>query len=245
MLFSPDGRYFIAATGDSVRVWDLASRKMVGPLAHPWPVAGLGVVAGKDHEVLLAWSDKKVRLWDLATGQTIGAPVEHTAAITSFASSPDGALILLRNPDPLHGGGKSASVFTILDARTGKVLGHLPHPVGVNALAFRPDGQYLATLDFEGVIRLWRAGRWECLASSSPRKVPFNAVAQLSWDGDGRTVIAADSNGGRSIWRPPFPLEGTPEMLRRRLEAMTGQALDDEGVPQTLDAKAWGQRVEK
>jgi WD40 repeat protein len=242
-LFSPGGRHFIAATGATVRVWDLASRKRIGPLAHPWRVGGLGVCADRGGEVLLAWSGNKVQLWEMATGQPIGAPVEHSVPIASFVFSPDGAAILLRHPEPVHGvGGQPASVHTVLDRRTGKVLGRLPHPVGVSALSFRPDGQYLATLDFEGVMRLWGAGRWECLASSQPRKVLLDAVTHLSWGPEGRTVIAADSRGGRCVWHPPFPLEGPPEQVRRRLEVLTGQFLDDEGTPHALDAKAWEER---
>jgi WD40 repeat protein len=244
-LFSPDSRRFAAATGDTVRVWDLASRQTIGPLSHPWPVTSLGAYAGPGGDVLLAWSGNKARLWAAATGEPIGAPLEHSTPITSFLFSPDGAAVVLGNLRPrqdLRVGLNPASVFAALDRRTGKVLGNLKHPTGVSAWSFRADGQYLATLDSEGVIRLWRAGRWECLASSPPRKVPLDPVAHLSWGPDGRTLIAADSKGGRFVWHPPFPLEGAPAQLRRRLEALTGQALDDEGVPHPLDATAWEER---
>jgi hypothetical protein len=84
-------------------------------------------------------------------------------------------------------------------------------------------------------LLLWRAGGWENTATSGPRALDFPTVASLAWGPDGRTLIAADTQGGRLVWRPPFPLEGEPALLRRRLEAQTGQYLDDDGVQHTLD----------
>jgi hypothetical protein len=91
----------------------------------------------------------------------------------------------------------------------------------------------------KGAMRLWRAGRWECIDTSSATKTNVDNVPYLGWGPDGRTLISALPQGDHHVWHPPFPLEGKPAQVTRRLELLTGQALDDEGVPHPLDAKAF------
>jgi WD40 repeat protein len=243
LAVSPDGRRFATAGGKTARVWDLASRRLLaGPLPHPAPVAGLAW--GPDSRVLLAWSANQASLWEAESGKPSGRPLKDAPWIRTALFSPDGKVVVVGNPEPRpRPFAVPAGVFAAFDTRTGKLLGKLQHPEGVRNLAFRPDGQYLATLDIRGVMRLWRAGRWDNTAVSEPQKTTFGEATYLGWAADGRTLVAADSGGGRYVWHPPFPVEGTPEQLRRRLEALTGQSLDDEGTPRPLDAKAWAERA--
>jgi hypothetical protein len=57
---------------------------------------------------------------------------------------------------------------------------------------------------------------------------------------DGRTVTTLSSGGGTSTvrrWTVPAPEEGTPEQVVRRLRAITGMELDEEGTVRRLDPR--------
>jgi WD40 repeat protein len=255
VTFTPDGRRFAGSAGEKVWVWDVASRKVsAGPLEHSAAVEGLAF--GPDGKVLVTWAGNKAWLWEADTGKPVGSPLVHEepnpfvrgkmrpVRINAAVFSPDGSLVVVgdRLPRPVMLGGAIPGTFTVLDTRTAKPQGQLVHKVAVWDVIFRPDGRYLATLDVEGVMRLWRAGRWECVAFSGPAKGSVLHVPYLGWAPDGRTLTSANAQGDRHVWHPPFPLEGPPVQLRRRLEAQTGQSLDDEGVPHPLDARAWQER---
>ena len=109
-------------------------------------------------------------------------------------------------------------------------------------LAFRPDGKYLAPLDLDGVIRLWRTDTWKEVAETPPAKIPFTDTVALAFGEDGRTIIAASSAGSSRRWQPPYPIGGSAARLRRELEVQTGLTLDNEGVAHPLKAEEWEQR---
>jgi WD40 repeat protein len=256
VTFAPDGRRFAGASKAQVWLCDAASGKVsAGPLPHSADVEGLAF--GPDSKVLLTWSANKVWLWEGATGKPIGTPFVHETPFVRIGPkslrpvrtnvavfSPDGALVVVgyRLPRPMSMAGISPGVFAVLDTGTAQPMGRLVHENGVSDLVFRSDGRYLATLDNKGVMRLWRAGGWECAASSGAMKTSVLVGQYLGWAPDNRTLISATTEGSRCVWHPPFPLEGKPAQLTRWLELLTGEVLDDEGVPHSLDPKAWQER---
>ncbi|HEY2589794.1 MAG TPA: hypothetical protein VGI81_28885, partial [Tepidisphaeraceae bacterium] len=65
--FTCDGRAFVTAAGDAVRVWDAATlRSLTGPLPHPglrfYRLASAG-------DTLLTANADEVRVWDVASGR--------------------------------------------------------------------------------------------------------------------------------------------------------------------------------
>src|SRR5436305_1774326 len=64
--------------------------------------------------VLTGSADPTARLWDAATGQPIGPPLEHRAAVDAVSFSPDGKAVLTTSAD------KTARLW---DAATGPPIG--------------------------------------------------------------------------------------------------------------------------
>ena len=106
--------------------------------------------------------DNTVRLWDLKSGQStrvirgeVGAG--RRGQITCLTMTPDGKTLLVggwfdneeRGQHPIR----------VYDWPQGTIRGLLTgHESPLRTLAVSPDGQYLASGDFSGMLRLWRLG---------------------------------------------------------------------------------------
>lgn len=159
LALSPNGKTLLFQPRDeadpAIRVWDVASQKVVRTLLFP---EDLQIFSGYDVKSAVFSPDGKtvafvvmgsrlVALWDLATGKEIRRLGKTPHEIFSLAFSPDGKLLALGNWD------KSTRVF---DTSTGKELAHLVgHQSHVNALAFSPNGKRLASASSDGTVLIW------------------------------------------------------------------------------------------
>jgi WD40 repeat protein len=106
-------------------------------------------------------------VWDAATGKPVTSPLEHQAAVSSAAFSPDGARVVTASGD------KTARVW---DAATGKPLTEpLEHQGAVVSAAFSSDGTRVVTASEDQTARVWDfpldAGtleQWSAIAERSP-----------------------------------------------------------------------------
>jgi WD40 repeat protein len=124
----------------------------------------------------------------------------------------------------------------IWDARTGERLATLATPAPVSAIAFSPDGETIATGNYDGTITLWdtRSGIQKQLLHASPA-----AVQQVAFSPDGTKLASNGPDGIVRVWAVNLDdlLAIAHERLTRTHRTMTDaecrQYLHAESCPDT------------
>jgi WD40 repeat protein/tetratricopeptide (TPR) repeat protein len=144
---------------------------------------------------------EQVRIADPATGRPTGTPAAHHPGwiVRAFAFSLDGRYFATgSNPPPIATG-----ELRLWDTSTGRLLfPPIPHTNFVSAIAFHPDGKFVATGDFGGLVRTWD------LATGREFGRPLSQgeiVLALSFSPDGKMLavgLAQDRTGkpGTRLW---------------------------------------------
>src|SRR5207237_1110915 len=94
----------------------------------------------------------------------------------------------------------------IIDPREGRVISSIPQAGSVFAVAFSPDGQYLATGGADGTAQVWDRERGGHQGARISHHDAVNAVA-FSPDGQYLATASADAtarltewSSGRTVW---------------------------------------------
>jgi WD40 repeat protein len=200
MLFSPDGKKIAGVCYESPRVvvWDVATGKQVlawdGAPRRVWDVA----FTPDGKELMTGGDDGVVQARDAATGKPLRKIGSDLGEVGRLALSPDGAV--LATVGQRRDDGKGADYWQgddcvrLWDVATGKLLRRLSvpaggtyagFPVGLNSLAFTPDGKRLAAGGADRALRVW-----EVATGAGPRQTRDEAGAPglLAFAPDGKRL---------------------------------------------------------
>lgn len=155
------------------------------------------VAFSRDGQSILATgaADSKVTVWDLDLQQRQNEFQGQGYLVSSFETSPDGAMLAIAGEGNNLTGGSSI----ILQDQAGNTLAELRgHVARINDLNFSPDGQILASAAFDGTIRLWN------LNSDSPKRLVGHegAVNMIAFAPDGQDLVSTGEDGSARVWNP-------------------------------------------
>lgn len=242
VAFSPDGTT-VAAAGDSIRLYEVTTRKEILRIDRKQACSIRFTDAGKTLTGAVAGS---IYRWDAATGKTL-TPEAGDSVVEQILVSPDGARVVTRGQD---GSGH------IWDGATARHLRRIP--VGWQCgLAMSPDGRFLAWPVDDGSVRFTvaqdrgsiysgsRIRLYDIAADKFVDRFPaFNGVAKdLAFTGDGKKLVTADSYGGMvRIWdveagKEERRFEAMPEALKKQGYHLVRTLLSPDGkiVAKTFD----------
>ena len=158
VTFSRGGRYLVTTDpGGGVVVWEVG-KGWPKIMSMPHPHVVLAATFSPDEKLLAtAGADHMLRLWEVATGDEM-ARIPHERDVTDVAFSPDGSYLAtatgniytnFRSPSGLLPAENHAARLWKVTDGGGYEVGHMLHKNNVQAVAFSPDGKFLATASWD------------------------------------------------------------------------------------------------
>lgn len=220
VAFSPDGKILaVAEYPGIIRLCDVPSgrveRTIKAPAWTPGSIAfspdgkrlAAGLWTGSQDGVSPPGND--VVIWDVASGDPTRTLKGHTDAVRAVAFSPDGKLLVSGGDDGVARVWETAngrSRMTLAFPELAKRLGE-KYPIGVDSVAFSPDGQTFVTsagvlVAFQKPAGVGEVMVWSTATSQKVAKLPGNEgmVRQVAFCPDGKLLATAGSDGSIRLW---------------------------------------------
>jgi WD40 repeat protein len=227
--WSPDGAR-IATAGfpapfpggaqTTLMVWDAANgRRLVTyhngsiPAAVAWSPDSARLATGGSNQTVAVWPANPDTQTDGVSGpspESIWRNQGEIATITQVVWSPDGARIASCGTKPIILFGSNGGV-RLWNAATGqRALTYTGHDssVDLQALAWSPDGKYLASGGTDQIVSVWGARTGEQLAvyrghvdqPPIPESAYPYAITALAWSPDSARIVSSAFRGPVHVW---------------------------------------------
>jgi WD40 repeat protein len=194
LAFSPDGKTMALGCDDgTIRLLDGETAEERAVLRGHADVVR-NVAFSPDGAVLVSsGQDREILLWDAIAGariRSIGQPGSNPVQVVAY--SPSGKHVAVGevsgSPQPIN----------LIDAATGEIVSRLAgHDAGINALAFSPDGQTLATAGGDRTIKFWNVNDGSERATLNEG---IGCVRSISFSPDGNWLAYAGNDFTIKVW---------------------------------------------
>jgi WD40 repeat protein/tetratricopeptide (TPR) repeat protein len=225
--FSPDGHLIAATNGQSVRLWDAATGRLIRELP-PVDKGGVSSVAFSptDHRLLAvgyggAADVSHVALWDIDAGTEL-ARLSGATDLPNFQMSPENGVVgaLAFSPDgkylvagfgskKLLMGRSSRAPLKVWEVATRRLIRRLDgHTNFCVSLDFSRDGTLLASGSRDGTAILWSTATWKAARTlqnpdtdSVFRQLRLRGMVEdVAFSPDGKTLAQASREGNVQLW---------------------------------------------
>ncbi|WP_437657009.1 AAA family ATPase [Sorangium sp. So ce1182] len=187
---SPDGQRIVSASSDNtLKVWDLASGKLLSTLEGHSGAVNACAVSPDGQRIVSASYDKTLKVWDLASGKLLSTLEGHSEEVNACAVSPDGQRIVSASGD---------ETLKVWDLASGKLLSTLEGRSGwVTACAVSPDGQRIVSASGDETLKVWDLASGKLLSTLEGHSGWVYACAVSP---DGQRIVSASSDKTLKVW---------------------------------------------
>ncbi|MBL8901158.1 MAG: protein kinase [Planctomycetes bacterium] len=207
LAFSPDGSLLLSASGDfELALWDALNGRKRARALHDGEPFQAALFSGGPADPIIAAAGEKLLVWR-PERQLLTESYRYPAAITALATSAEGELAI---------GLENGAVLRTSSSRRVALEGHADR---VNALAFSPDGRWLASASDDRTLRVWNVAAGE----RAPRVLlgHLEAVSGAGFLADGKSLISCGLDDTWRLWS----LDACEALTRIRGHAKSAQAL--------------------
>ena len=194
LAFSPDGRLLAVAEGDrEVHLLNPATGAQVAVLPDGFrivmslafsPHGRLLAVGGEVGGTTFAQDRGLTQVWDVRTRTSVARlPSAGANIVNSVAFSRDGRLLASAG---------NASLITLWDPVTGRVLPPLAGLGNIGAVAFSPDGLDIVAGGVDGAVRYWHTSSRRSFTGYTGY---HGAIYTLAFSRGGRTLVVGGATG--------------------------------------------------
>ena len=201
VAFSPDGRT-LATGGDFgvIHTWDAETGEAVSScVGHKGTITGLAFVS--ESEAVSVSADRQAIVWDLNPAwqleRVIGdiySPSQLVDRVRSVDFSHDGTLLATGGGVPSRGG--EVKIWKVAD---GELVLEIPEPHTdtVNAVAFSPDDEYIASASADKYVRKFKVSTGVLAAQFEGHT---NYALSVSWRAGGKILASSGADGTIRTW---------------------------------------------
>jgi WD40 repeat protein/serine/threonine protein kinase len=195
VVFSPDGTHVAACGGEgTVVVWHAGTGQEL------WGHAGkistytlLGITSAPDgRHLALADPDRTVHILDAATGEDLHCLNGDIGGVRAVAYRPDGRRLAAC-------GGQKVLIWDLMSSAPETLRAH---EAPVTSIAYRFDGQWLASGDSNGWAILWDAADAQGTKLIRRIRAHRDAITSVAFSADSRLVATASLDGTVKLWDP-------------------------------------------
>lgn len=165
---------------------------------HEKSITALAFAPYETHLLLTASTDTTVQIWDCAADHEC-IRYQHAEAVTAAVWSPDGSLVAsCERNDP---------TITLWHPQTGEVIDHIPlsiyttQDLTIEALAWSPDGAFLAAGCDDGTIQLVDLALHQHIQTYWSTSIYQRRINALAWSPDSTMLASGGTAEVVDIWQ--------------------------------------------